>query len=321
MEILLTGASGFVGSLLLPRLRQDGHSVRALTRAPTLLRAALADIRPERSTTAVLAGDVTTGAGLKDALSGVEVAYYLIHSMEQSASGVSFSERERVAAENFGAAARTAGVRRIVYLGGVVPRWEEEGGGARAPRSRHLASREQVERILMEAIPDSLSLRASIVIGAGSRSFRLMVRLVERMPVIALPAWQRYRTNPIDERDVIAMLAACASSDISGAVLEVGGPDTLSYGEILKRIADLMLIGRPSLKLRVNLTALAGRVAAAITAEDPDLVVPLMEGLQGDLLPRDDHAAERLGVHLHSFDSAVEHALAEWERSEPLAAR
>src|SRR6185312_6781538 len=154
-----------------------------------------------------------------------------------------------------------------------------------------------------------------------SRSFRLLVRLVERMPVLALPAWQRFRTQPIDERDVIEMLAACAQSTLSGAVLEIGGPDVLSYGEMLERIADAMLVGRPSVRLRFNLTPVAGRVAAAIATESPDLVVPLMEGLQGDLLPRDDHAEELLGVRLHSFDSAVEHALAEWERAEPLAAR
>jgi hypothetical protein len=103
--------------------------------------------------------------------------------------------------------------------------------------------------------------------------------------------------------------------------LEVGGPYVLSYGEMLTRIAELMLVGRPALRLRVNLTALTGRVAAAIAGEDPELVLPLMEGLQGDLLPADDHAMELLGVRLHSFDAAVEHALAEWELSERLAAR
>jgi uncharacterized protein YbjT (DUF2867 family) len=275
----------------------------------------------------VLRGDAVTGEGLERALGGVEVAYYLIHSMESSPGGVSFVERERLAAANFAAAAQAAGVRRIVYLGGLVPRWEHRAGErrgrahARLRHSRHLASRQDVERILLDAVPDSLVLRASIVIGARSRSFRLLVRLVERMPVLALPAWQRYRTEPIDERDVIAMLAACARSELSGQVLEIAGPDVLSYGEIVERIAEAMLLGRPAVRLGVTLTPLAGRLAAAIAAEDPELVVPLMEGLGGDLLARDDHAAERLGVRLHSFDAAVAHALAEWERAEPLAAR
>ena len=272
----------------------------------------------------VLGGDALTGEGLERALRGVEVAYYLIHSMEASPGGVSFVERERLATANFAAAARTAGVRRIVYLGGLVPRWDGPQPSGRAlggRHSRHLASRAEVERVLLGAIPDSLALRASIVIGARSRSFRLLVRLVERMPVLPLPAWQRFRTQPIDQRDVIAMLLACATSELSGEVLEIGGPDVLTYGEMLERIAEAMLVGRPSVRLGVNLTGLAGRVAAAIAAEDPELVVPLMEGLQGDLLPRADRAAERLGVRLHTFDSAVEHALAEWERAEPLAAR
>lgn len=307
MEILLTGASGFVGSRLLPALEADGHSVRALTRDPARLAGSAAR---------VLRGDAVTGEGLEAALRGVELAYYLIHSMEPSPGRVAFAERERVAAINFAAAARAGGVRRIVYLGGLVPRWGPGHAG-----SRHLSSRGEVERILLAAVPDSLALRASIVIGARSRSFRLLVRLVERLPVLALPAWQRFRTQPIDERDVIAMLRACATAPLPGEVLEIGGPDVLTYGEMLERIAEAMLVGRPALRLRFNMTPVAGRVAAAIAAEDPELVVPLMEGLQGDLVARDDHAAERLGVRLHGFDAAVEHALAEWERAEPLAAR
>jgi uncharacterized protein YbjT (DUF2867 family) len=205
-------------------------------------------------------------------------------------------------------------VARIVYLGGPLPH-------ARAP-SRHLASRLNVERILLEGVPDSVALRASIVIGARSRSFRFMVRLIERMPVLALPAWQRYRTQPIDARDVISMLAAAAHEPaVGGRSLDIGGPEALTYGEMIGRIAELMLVGRPAVGLRVNATPLFARVAAAIAAEDPELVLALMESLSGDLLPAEDRAAELLGVRLHSFDAAVEHALAEWEAVEPLAAR
>jgi uncharacterized protein YbjT (DUF2867 family) len=320
VEVLLTGASGFVGSLLMPRLLEQGHAVTALTRDPQRLQRSLpatGGLEPR-----VLGGDAVSGAGLGAALEGIEVAYYLIHSMETLPGVSSFEERERAAAANFAAAASAAGVRRIVYLGGLVPQWEPSGRSRRPPRpSRHLNSRHAVEQLLLAAVPDSLALRASIVIGARSRSFRLLVRLVERMPVITLPGWQRFRTQPVDERDVIAMLLACASSELSGEVLEIGGPDVLTYGEILERITELMLIGRPTLRIGLNLTGLTGRVAAAIAAEDPGLVVPLMEGLQGDLLPRDDRSGERLRVRLHSFDAAVEHALAEWERSEPLVAR
>jgi uncharacterized protein YbjT (DUF2867 family) len=214
----------------------------------------------------------------------------------------------------FGAAAQRAGVARIVYLGGLVP--------PTGPASRHLASRLAVEETLLEAVPGSVALRASIVIGARSRSFRFMVRLVERLPVLTLPAWERYRTQPIDARDVAEMLVAAAREPaVGGRSLDVGGPDVVSYGEMLKRIAELMVVDRPAVNMGVSLTPIAARVAAAIAAEDAELVVPLMESLEGDLLPAEDHAGELLGVSLHGFDAAVEHALREWEAVEPLAAR
>jgi uncharacterized protein YbjT (DUF2867 family) len=331
MRILVTGASGFVGSLLVPRLCADGHALRALGREPERVREALADTQmqargqPEEIEVEVVRADVRTGAGLAEALADIEVAYYLIHSMERLAGEhEAFPERERLGAQNFAAAAKHAGVRRIVYLGGLTPGRSAltPVGADRATRiSRHLASRAEVEQVLLEAVPDSLALRASIVIGARSRSFRLLVHLLERMPVLTLPAWQTLRTQPIDARDVIEMLAACLTAELPCRSLDIAGPDVLTYGEMLERIAELMLVNRPRLRLGVNLTGVTARVAAAIAGEDPELVLPLMEGLQEDLLPADDHAAELLGVRLHSFQAAVEHALADWERHEPLAAR
>jgi uncharacterized protein YbjT (DUF2867 family) len=332
MRILLTGISGFAGSALLPRLLEQGHDVRALARDRTRVEQALepngvvslADLE-------LVIGDTLTGAGVLGAMRDVEIAYYLIHSMEPS-SGDPFPARERASAETFVQAARAAGVRRIVYLGGLLPREEDTSDGAperasagasgQARTSPHLSSRHAVERILLEAIPDSVALRASIVIGARSRSFRFLVRLVERLPVLTLPAWRRFRTQPIDERDIVEMLASCATCpSVGGRSLDVGGPDVLSYGEMVQRIAELMLLGRPSVGLGVTVTPIAARLAAVLTNERPELVLPLMEGLTGDLLPADDDAAEIMNVELHSFDSAVEHALQEWEKVEPLAAR
>ncbi len=303
MRILVTGAGGYVGSLLVPRLHSEGHEVRGLARDP----------RRVKLPVEVLRGDALSGEGLAAALSGVEVAYYLIHSMERSnAPTGAFAERDRLAARTFAGRAAAAGVRRIVYLGGPEPGVDG---------SQHLRSRAEVERVLLTAIPDSIALRASIVIGAGSRSFRLLVRLVERMRVLALPAWRRYRTRPIDERDVLELLVAAAGAPAGGASLEAVGPDVLSFQEIVERIAELMLVHRPSLGFGLSATGLTGRVAAAIAGEDPELVVPLMGSLRRDLLPTGPRADERLGVHLHSFDSAVEHALREWEEHESLAAR
>ena len=200
MNILVTGISGYVGSRLAPRLLRAGHDVRGLSRRPA----------PARGGVSVVEGDVISGAGLEAALDGVDVAYYLIHSMEPSTDGA-FDVRERRAAENFARAAQTAGVGRIVYLGGLIP--------AHGPASAHLASRLAVEEILLGSGPCAVALRASIVIGAGSRSFRFLVKLVERLPVLAVPAWRTNRTNPIDERDVIEMLARAA--DAHGAVWHV----------------------------------------------------------------------------------------------------
>ncbi len=318
----MTGASGFIGSTLIPRLAADGHELRALARDPR--RGAAPGVH-------VVQGDVVAGTGLAAALDGVDVAYYLIHSMEgarhhQAAGRAAahdpgmaaidrFHELEERGAANFAAAARAAEIGRIVYLGGPLP----QPGSA----SRHLASRRLVEQILLGAVPGSVALKASIVIGAGSRSFRLLVRLVERLPVLALPAWRELATEPIDIRDVIEMLVAAGAREAAaGRSLEVGGPEILTYEEMILRIAEIMIVRRPAIRLGVNLTPIVARLAAAIAQEDPDLVLPLMESLSGDLIAPDGaRAARLLDVPLHSFDSAVEHALGEWERVEPLAAR
>ena len=311
MRILVTGASGYVGSLLVARLHAAGQEVVAFGRDRSRVEAALGAAAAPPGLPVVV-GDALAGSGLDAALDGAELAYYLIHSMEPSTDG-SFPERERRSAESFAAAARRAGTRRIVYLGGLLP-----AGAA----SAHLGSRHAVEQILLDAVPDSVALRASIVIGARSRSFRFLVRLVERLPVLALPAWRVYRTAPIDERDILEYLMRAAGSEsVGGRSLDVAGPDVLTYEQMIGAIADAMLVARPSLRLGFSLTGLAAPIAAAIAGEQVDLVGPLMEGLTADLLPRDREVRTLMPIRLHRFSAAVEHALADWERVEPLRAR
>jgi len=190
MRILVTGVSGYVGAALVPHLQAAGHAVRGFARAAERVTAAGVSLDD------VVLGDAVSGAGLERALDGTDVAYYLIHSME-GALNSGFPEHERRAAARFAAAARAAGLRRVVYLGGLVP----DGAAV----SRHLASRLAVEQALLAAAEEPIALRASIVVGARSRSFRFLVRLIERLPVLALPAWRVHRTSR-------STAATCSSS-------------------------------------------------------------------------------------------------------------
>jgi uncharacterized protein YbjT (DUF2867 family) len=302
---LVTGATGYVGGRLVRRLAGEGRPVRALARDSSRLE----HLRGVEAAS----GDVLTGRGLPAALDGCSTAYYLIHSLEPSGDG-DFSSRDRRGAERFARAAVEAGVERIVYLGGIEPR-------DRA--SRHMGSRLEVERILLEALPESTALRASIVVGAGSPSFRVLVRLVERLRLLPMPAWRRRRTQPIDERDVVEYLARTpVTSGTAGRSLDVAGPDVLTYGEMIERIAELMGVGRTPLGFNSSLTPPASAIVSAVTEQPLELVRPLMESLESDILPRDPDAAPLLfGLRPRPFDRAVEHALREWEAREPLRAR
>jgi uncharacterized protein YbjT (DUF2867 family) len=305
---LVTGATGYVGGRLVLRLAREGRPVRALARDSSRL-------EPVPGVEGAV-GDLLTGRGLGSALEGVETAYYLVHSMEPPQNGdqSGFADRDRRAAEAFAEAARDAGVERIVYLGGIAP------AGLLSP---HLTSRLEVEEILLAAAPRSTALRASIVIGAGSASFRVLVRLVERLRVLPFPAWHRNRTQPIDERDVIEYLARTPQVPrAAGRSLDVVGPDVLTYGQMIERIAEAMGVGRMPVALRRSYTPSASAVVAAVTGQPVELVRPLMESLESDILPRDPDEASRVyGIRPRPFARAVERALRDWEEVEELAAR
>lgn len=309
---LVTGGTGYVGGRLLRRLLAEGRQVRALARDPGALGAPPGLEAVE--------GDLVAGRGLARALDGCRTAYYLVHSMEgrdgrRTRSGEDdFTSRDRRAAENFAAAAVKAGVERVVYLGGIMPPSDAV--------SPHLASRLEVERTLLEAVPRSTALRASIVIGSRSPSFRILVRLIERLRVIPLPAWERNRSSPIDERDAIEYLARTPEvAEAAGRSLDIAGPDVLSYATMIERIAEHMGVGRAPLVLPASATAATSAVVSAVSGQPLGLVRPLMESLEHDLLPRDDVAPKLYGLRPRPFDRAVERALREWEESERLAAR
>jgi uncharacterized protein YbjT (DUF2867 family) len=307
---LVTGATGYLGGQLIDRLLDEGRPVRALARDPG--RMAL------RGALEVVPGDLVKGTGLREALEEVDTAYYLVHSMAPQANGApGFADLDRRAAENFAKAARAAGVERVVYLGGILP-----PEGSADPLSEHLGSRLEVERILLEAAPRSTAFRASIVVGAKSSSFRLLVRLVERLRVLPFPAWRDNRTAPIAEVDAVEYLArAPETRGAAGKSLDIAGPDVMSYGAMIERIADAMGVGRLPLALPASQTAAASAIVAAVVDMPLELVRPLMQSLETDLLPRDDRAQEIFGLRLHRFDRAVDHALREWEANEPLGAR
>lgn len=303
---LVTGATGYVGGRLIDRLEREERPVRALARDPSRL--------VPRPGLEVAGGDVISGRGICEALEGVDTAYYLVHSME-AADDTDFSGRDRRAAENFATAARDAGVDRIVYLGGLAP--------SDGPLSAHIASRVEVEEILLESAPSATALRASILIGAGSSSFRMLVRLVERLRLLPLPAWRDNRTQPIAERDAVEYLARTPRvAGAAGRSLDICGPDVVSYGQMVTQIAESMGVGRMPLGLGVSLTPPASAVVSALTDQPVQLVRPLMESLERELLPRDAHEAARLyGIEPLPFERSVDRALADWERTEELAAR
>lgn len=303
---LVTGATGYVGGKLVDRLLSEDRPVRALARDPSR-------VGPRPGLEAVR-GDLLRGTGIRQALDGCSVAYYLVHSMEASADG-DFSARDRRAAERFAQAARAAGVERVVYLGGIVP-----SDGEVSP---HLSSRLEVEEILLDASPAATALRASVVVGAGSSSFRMLVRLVERLRVLPMPAWRGNRTQPIAERDAIEYLARTPSvAAAAGRSLDIAGPDVITYAGMIERIAESMGVARMPLFLGFSLTSPASAVVSAVTEQPLDLVRPLMESLQHELLPRNASEAPRMyGLKPLGFDRAVERALAEWERTEKLGAR
>ena len=295
-RILLTGATGYVGGSLLPILLEDGHHVRALARDEGRARGSL----PEE--VEVAEGDVVSGTGLAEALDGIGVAYYLVHSMGRgSGSADEFAERDRRAAHNFGRAAADAGVERIIYLGGLE-------GLTSGDKSEHLRSREEVAEILAKHVP-TVHVRAAMVIGSDSASFVMLRSLVHRLPVMIVPRWLDTRTQPIAIDDVTRTLAALADLPDPPSEVQLGGADVLSYREMMESYARVSGRRKP---LVVRVPVLSPRLSSywvgLVTPVEMGLVKPLIDGMTSEMVVKDP-PPPGLNDDPLGFDDAVRSAL------------
>ena len=292
--ILLTGASGYIGSRLLRVLEEGGCAVRCLARQP-------GRVVPGRATTEVVAGDCLDEASLVAAMDGVDQAYYLVHSM---ASGPGFAALDREAAAKFGRAAARAGVRRILYLGGL--------SDAPDSLSTHLKSRLETGEALREAGVPVVEFRASIVIGAGSLSFEMIRALVERLPVMICPRWVDTRTQPIAIDDVLAYLrAALDLPDGCEAVFEIGGPEVVSYGDMMREYARLRRLRRLLIPVPVLTPRLSGLWLGLVTPAQARIGRELVEGLRNPTVVRSPAARETFAIRPMPMREAFVRAIEE----------
>lgn len=293
MNILVTGATGFVGSALITTLLRTDHSISALTRD------AASYASPEGIR--VIEADLLDQASLKGIFNGVDVVYYLVHSLE---TGPSFAQRDRDAARNFTRAASEGGVHRVIYLGGLGETGED--------LSEHLRSRREVEEFLAEGTFALTTLRAAIIVGRGSSSFTMIRQLVERLPLMITPQWVRTQCQPIAIQDVIAYLVGVLDvPETADDTFEIGGPDVLTYQEML--IETGKQLGKHPLIIPVPVLSPALSVywVDLVTDVSKNVAHPLIYGLKNAVVVRDNRIREYLPIKLTPFEDAVALALHE----------
>jgi len=296
--VLLTGATGYVGGRLLTLLQQRGVPVRCLSRRPEALRGRVA------ATTDVVAGDVLDPASLAAALAGIDTAYYLVHSMGAERD---FEEQDRIAAGNFAQAARAAGVRRIVYLGGL--------GDPGAALSKHLRSRQEVGEVLRKQHPQVIEFRASIVIGSGSLSYEMIRALVERLPVMICPRWVRVMAQPIAIEDLLAyLLETLDLPDGPSQIYEIGGPDQVSYGQIMHEYARQRGLQRWMIPVPLLTPYLSSLWLGLVTPLYARVGRKLVESLRNPTLVSNHLAAQTFHIRPRSVREALARALVNEDR-------
>ncbi|WP_069813213.1 SDR family oxidoreductase [Streptomyces sp. TP-A0874] len=300
-RILVTGASGYIGGRLVPQLLDAGYRVRCLARSPEKLRD-----HPWAGRVEIVRGDVTDPGSLDEPLRGVDVAYYLVHAL---GSGSSFEETDREAARAFGDRARAAGVRRLVYLGGLTP-----GGVPESELSPHLRSRAEVGRVLLASGVETVVLRAAVIIGSGSASFEMLRHLTERLPVMVTPRWVHTRIQPIAVRDVLRYLVGSARIPPGvNRAFDIGGPDILTYEGMMRRYAEVAeLPHRLILPVPMLSPGLSSLWIGLVTPVPRSLARPLAESLRYEVVcaERDiaEYVPDGLGEPL-PFTAALELAL------------
>ena len=299
MKILLTGATGYVGGVLLEQLEASGHVVRCLARRPHKLAGKTGP------NTEVLAGDASDPSDLARACVGIDTAYWLVHSME---SGVDFERADRLAAERFAEAAKAAGVKRIIYLGGL--------GADDDTLSAHLRSRHEVGAILRASGLDVVEFRASIIIGAGSFSFDLVRTLVERLPVMICPAWLATPTQPIAIADVVAYLAAAVDLPPGRPrIFEIGGPDRVSYGAIMQEYARQRGLRRLMIPVPVLTPRLSSLWLKLVTPQYSKVGRKLIDGLKNPTVVTNNAAVQEFAVQPRGLTVAVREAMIQEDTS------